>query len=126
LRWDIENDFFSVIFTPDSPTDYDFYMIDVRKEDGRYNLGTYTLVEIGETKDNSFDLLGEAAESVDCPFYVDDYRVYATDRDEERCTLSIDYWADTLESLPSLKEANRFIKQILKSKGNVKKIATWF
>jgi hypothetical protein len=114
VEWSIEKDFFSVILTPDSSADYDFYMINVRKEDGRYNLGTYTSVEIGETKDNSFDGLSEAAESIDCPFDVDDYRVDADDSDENSCTLSIDYWADSLECLPSLKEADRFIKQILK------------
>lgn len=114
VEWGIEKDFFSVILTPDNSADYAFYMINVRKEDGRYNLGTYTSVEIGETKDNSFDGLSEVAESIDCPFDVDDYRVDADDSDENSCTLSIDYWADSLECLPSLKEADRFIKQILK------------
>lgn len=113
-EWSIEKDFFSVIFTPDNSADYDFYMINVRKEDGRYNLGTYTSVEIEETKDNSFGGLSEVAESIDCPFDVDDYRIDADDSDENSCTLSIDYWADSLECLPNLKEANRFIKQILK------------
>lgn len=114
VEWGIEKDFFSVILTPDNSADYAFYMINVRKEDGRYNLGTYTSVEIGETKDNSFDGLSEVAESIDCPFDVDDYRVDADDSDENSCTLSVDYWADSIERLPSLKEADRFIKQILK------------
>jgi hypothetical protein len=89
-------------------------MINVRKEDGRYNLGTYASVGIEETKDGSFDRLVEVAESIDCPFDIDDYRVDADDSDEESCTLSIEYWADSLDCLPSLKEADRFIKQILK------------
>ena len=114
VEWSIEKDFFSVILTPDSSADYDFYMINVRKEDGRYNLGTYTSVEIGETKDNSFGGLSEVAESIDCPFDIDDYRIDVDDSDENSCTLSIDYWADSLECLPNLKEADRFIKQILK------------
>jgi hypothetical protein len=113
VEWDIEKDFFSVILCPDSG-DYNFYMINVRKEDGRYNLGTYTTVEIEETKDGSFDRLEEVAESIDCPFDVDDWRVDADNSDEERFGLSIEYWADSIEDLPSLKKADRFIKEILK------------
>jgi hypothetical protein len=113
VEWDIEKDFFSVILCPQS-AGYNFYMINVRKEDGRYNLGTYTTVEIEETKDGSFDRLEEVAESIDCPFDVDDWRVDADNSDEERFGLSIEYWADSLEDLPSLKKANEFIKQILK------------
>ncbi|MCW3994525.1 MAG: hypothetical protein NWE98_00040 [Candidatus Bathyarchaeota archaeon] len=114
VEWDIEEDFFSVIFSPESSADYDFDMINVRKEkDGRYNLGTYTYVEIEETKDNSFGELVKASKSTDCPFYVDEYSIDAYDN-EEFCTLSIEYWAESLEDLPSLKKADRFIKQILK------------
>ncbi len=56
----------------------------------------------------------EVAESADCPFDVEDYRVDVDANDEERCNLSIEYWADSLEDLPSLKEADKFFKQILK------------
>lgn len=113
VEWAIEKDYFSVILCPDS-ADYNFYMINVRKETGRYNLGTYATVEVEQTKEGSFDRLVEVAESITCPFDVDDYSVDADASDEETCTLSIEYWADSIEYLPSLKEADRFIKQILK------------
>ncbi|MCW3996327.1 MAG: hypothetical protein NWE98_09320 [Candidatus Bathyarchaeota archaeon] len=48
-------------------------------------------VDIDETKDGSFDTLVEVAESADCPFYVEDYRVDVDANDEERCNLSIEY-----------------------------------
>lgn len=113
VEWDIEKDCFSVILCPDS-SDYNFYMINVMKKNGVYNLGTYTTISIEETKEGSFDRLVEVAEAISCPFDVDDYSVDAGDCDEERCSLSIEYWADSLEYLPSLKEADRFIKQIFK------------
>ena len=61
VEWSIDKDFFRRYLYPDSSADYDFYMMNVRKEDGRYNLGTYTLVEIEETKDNSFNGLSEVS-----------------------------------------------------------------
>jgi len=112
VEWDLEKDFFSANFDVCSEN-YRFAWINVRKEDGRYNLGTYMSVNIEETKNGSFDDLVEVAESADCPFYVEDYRV-DVDSDEETCNLAVEYWADSLEDLPILKEADRFIKQILK------------
>ena len=61
-------------------------------------------VNIVETKDGSFDDLVEATKSADYPTYVEDYSVDAISY-EETCNLSIEYWADSLEELPSLKEA---------------------
>lgn len=113
VEWDLEKDYFSANFDLCSKN-YSFFRINVRKEDGRYNLGTYWSVAVEETKDGSFDTLVEVAESADCPFDVEDYRVDVDSNDEECCNLAIEYWADSIEDLPSLKEADRFIKQILK------------
>jgi hypothetical protein len=112
INW--EDGYFRFRF--DASTDgYNVSSIEVMKEDGRYNFSTYTGIQLEEAKNNSFDDLKEIAESMENPFDVDECRIHVDDIDEDFCELIIDCWDESIEYLPSVNQADKVIKKILRA-----------